>query len=160
MRAQIIIMTNKEVKIEENFNNSLSRFVKDCACRNEVIAKFNNKKPISQIAKEITFPISEEGIVSIIWEYLIENNIILLNPLSSEKNQQYDYVKKEGRFGKTYFERVSHNAINEKDYKLIDIAKLKNTDEKLKLDDFEREFIEKLPFTKNQYYIKKESKIV
>ena len=31
-----------------------------------MIAKFNNKKPISLIVKEITFPISEESIVNII----------------------------------------------------------------------------------------------
>ena len=76
---------NEDNKIEEHFNNSLSRFVKDFACRNEVIAKFNNKKPISQIVKEITFPISEESIIQMIWEYIIEKNIILLNPPSSEK---------------------------------------------------------------------------
>ena len=145
-------MTNKEVKIEENFNNSLSRFVKDFACRNEVIAKFNNKKPISLIVKEITFPISEESIVNIIWEYMIEKNIILLNPPSSGKNQQYDFIKKEGSFGKTYFEQVKRESINANDYELIDIMKLKN--DKEKLNDFERELVEKLPFTKDSYYIK------
>lgn len=145
-------INNDNNKIEEHFNNSLSRFVKDFACKNEVIAKFNNKKPISQIAKELSFPISEESIVQIIWEYLIEKNIILLNPPDSENNQQYDFVKREGQFGKTYFERVSHEAINKKDYELVDIAKLKK--EKIK-DDFLRELIEKLPFEKHSYYIKK-----
>ena len=154
MKVQRIVKQNSD-KIEEHFNNSLSRFVKDFACKNEVIAKFNNRKPISQIVKEITFPISEESIVFIIWEYLIEKNIILLNPPSSEKNQQYDYVKKEGQFGKTHFERVSHNSINESDYELINIAKLRGDIENSKLDDFERELIEKLPFEKEQYYVKK-----
>lgn len=145
-------INNDNNKIEEHFNNSLSRFVKDFACKNEVIAKFNNKKPISQISKELSFPISEESIVQIIWEYLIEKNIILLNPLDSENNQQYDFVKREGQFGKTYFERVSHETINEKDYELLDIAKIKK--DKIK-DDFMRELIEKLPFEKHSYYIKK-----
>ena len=149
-------MKQNSDKIEEHFNNSLSHFVKDFACKNEVIAKFNNKKPISQIVKEITFPISEESIVFIIWEYLIEKNIILLNPPNSEYNQQYDYVKKEGQFGKTHFERVSHNSINEKDYELIDIAKLRDDKEKYKFDDFERELIEKLPFIKDLYYVNKD----
>lgn len=148
-------MKQNSDRIEEHFDNSLSRFVKDFACKNEVIAKFNNRKPISQIVKEMTFPISEESIVSIIWEYLIESNIVLLNSPDSEKNQQYDYVKKEGQFGKAHFERVSHNSLNEKDYELIDIAKLRADIENSKFDDFERELIEKLPFEKEQYYVKK-----
>ena len=47
----------------EQFNKTLSNFVKDFACRNEVIAKFKNRKPISEIVKELTFPISEESVV-------------------------------------------------------------------------------------------------
>ena len=143
----------EDKKIEEHFNNSLYRFVKDFACKNEVIAKFKNKKSISQIVKEMIFPISEESIIQIIWEYMIEKNIILLNPPNSEMNQQFDYVKKEGRFGKIYFEQVKSESINEKDYELVDIEKLKNDIEKL--DEFERELIEKLPIKHNLLYIKK-----
>lgn len=145
-------LDNVEFNCEEHFNNSLSRFVKDFACRNEVIAKFNNRKPISQIERELTYKISEESIIQMIWEYIIEKNIILLNDLDSNKNRQYDFIKKEGRFGKTYFERVSNNEINKNDYKKINIIKLKN--DKTKLLDFEKELIEKLPFTKDIYYIK------
>ena len=148
----IIMQYNEQDKKEESFNNSLSRFVKDFACRNEVIAKFNNRKSISQIERELTYKISEESIIQMIWEYIIEKNIILLNDLDSNKNRQYDFIKKEGRFGKTYFERVSNNEINKNDYKKINIIKLKN--DKTKLPDFEKELIEKLPFTKDIYYIK------
>ena len=146
----------EDKKIEEHFNNSLSRFVKDFACKNEVIAKFNNKKPISQIVNEITFPISEESIVQMIWEYMIEKNIILLNHPKSKNNQQYDFVKKEGRFGKAYFEQVKRDVINENDYELVDIANLKTESEKKKLNDFERELIEKFPFKQDLIYIKKQ----
>ena len=75
---------------------ALSNFVKDFACRNEVIAKFKNRKPISEIVKELTFPISEESVVAMIWDYLIENNIILLHESGSDKNLQYDIVEKDG----------------------------------------------------------------
>ena len=144
---------NEEDKsIEEHFNNSLSRFVKDFACKNEVIAKFNNKKPISQIAKEITFPISEESIILMLWEHMIEKNIILLNPPNSIENQQYDFVKKEGRFGKVTFQQVKNNSIDANDYEVLDVEKLKHN---RALNDFERELIEKLPFKDKKYYVKK-----
>ena len=144
---------NEEDKsIEEHFNNSLSRFVKDFACKNEIIAKFNNKKPISQIAKEITFPISEESIILMLWEHMIENNIILLNPPNSIENQQYDFVKKEGRFGKVTFQQVKNNSIDANDYEVLDVEKLKHD---RTLNDFERELIEKLPFKDKKYYVKK-----
>lgn len=144
---------NEEDKsIEEHFNNSLSRFVKDFACKNEVIAKFNNKKPISQIAKEITFPISEESIILMLWEHMIEKNIILLNPPNSIENQQYDFVKKEGRFGKVTFQQVKNNSIDANDYEVLDVEKLKHD---RTLNDFERELIEKLPFKDKKYYVKK-----
>lgn len=145
---------NEEDKsVEEHFNNSLSRFVKDFACKNEVIAKFNNKKPISQIAKEITFPISEESIILMVWEHMIEKNIILLNPPNSIENQQYDFVKKEGRFGKVTFQQVKNNSIDANDYEVLDVEKLKHD---RTLNDFERELIEKLPFKDKKYYVKKE----
>lgn len=143
--------------IEEHFNNSLSRFVKDFACKNEVIAKFNNKKPISQIAKEITFPISEESIILMLWEHMIEKNIILLNPPNSIKNQQYDFVKKEGRFGKVTFQQVKNNSIDANNYEVLDVEKLKHD---RTLNDFERELIEKLPFKDKKYYVKKKSLLV
>ncbi len=149
---------NEEDKsIEEHFNNSLSRFVKDFACKNEVIAKFNNKKPISQIVKEITFSISEESIILMLWEHMIEKNIILLNPPNSIENQQYDFVKKEGRFGKVTFQQVKNNSIGANDYEMLDIEKLKHD---RALSDFERELIEKLPFEDRKYYVKKKSLFV
>lgn len=140
----------------EYFNKNLSHFVKDFACRNEVIAKFNNKKPISQIAREMTFPISEESVIQIIWEYMIEKNIILLYEPDCKENQQYDIVKKEGAFGKTYFEQVKREAYDKNDYEKFDIAKLRSNKEQLeKLNDFERELLTKLPFKNKEYYIKK-----
>lgn len=139
--------------MEEYFNKNLSNFVKDFACKNEVIAKFNNRKPISQIEKELTFKISEDSIIQMIWEYLIENNIILLHDPSSKENQQYDIVKKVGRFGKTHFEAVKRNSINDNDYELIDIGKIRSDKNVLNsYDDFERELIEKLPFDDRVYY--------
>ena len=44
------------------FNKALSGFVKDFACKNEIVAKLNKKKPISQIKNELLFSISEESI--------------------------------------------------------------------------------------------------
>lgn len=141
--------------MDEHFNKTLSNFVKDFACRNEVIAKFNNKKPISVIVKELTFPISEEAVITIIWDYLIENNIILLHEPGSDENLQYDIVRKDGELGKTYFEKVKKGGINKSDYKAINIKELKDDKERYnKLGAFEKELIEKLPFKKDVYYCK------
>ena len=141
--------------MDEHFNKTLSNFVKDFACRNEVLAKFNNKKPISVIVKELTFPISEEAVIAIIWDYLIENNIILLHDPGSDENLQYDIVRKDGELGKNYFEKVKKGGINKSDYKAINIKELKDDKERYdKFSAFEKELIEKLPFKKDVYYRK------
>ena len=141
--------------MEEYFNKTLSNFVKDFACRNEVIAKFNNKKPISVIVKELTFPISEEAVIAIIWDYLIEDNIILLHEPGSDENLQYDIVRKDGELGKTYFEKVKKGGIDKSDYKAVNIKELKDDKKRHdRLGAFEKELIEKLPFKKDVYYCK------
>ncbi len=142
---------------EEFFNKALSNFVKDFACTNEVIAKFNNKKPISQITRELTFKINEDDIVQIIWNYLIEKNIILIYDISDEKNKQYDIVKKVSQLGKISYEKVNKGNIDIKDYQVIDVKKVfKDKENWLKLNDFQKELIEKLPWGKKEYYIKKD----
>lgn len=142
---------------EEYFNKALSNFVKDFACTNEVIAKFNNKKPISKIANELTFKINEDDIVQIIWNYLIEKNIILIYDISDEKNKQYDIVKKVSQLGKISYEKVNKGNIDIKDYQVIDVNKVFNDKESLfKLNDFQKELITKLPWGKKEYYIKKD----
>ena len=87
-----------------------------------------------------------------LWEHMIEKNIILLNPPNSIENQQYDFVKKEGRFGKVTFQQVKNNSIDANDYEVLDVEKLKHN---RALNDFERELIEKLPFKDKKYYVKK-----
>lgn len=139
----------------EQFNKTLSNFVKDFACRNEVIAKFKNRTPISEIVKELTFSISEESVVAMIWDYLIENNIILLHEPGSDKNLQYDIVKKDGELGKTYFEKVKKSSPDKNDYKKINIKELKEDKGCYeRLDAFEKELIEKMPFKDEVYYCK------
>ena len=141
--------------MEEYFNKTLSNFVKDFACRNEVIAKFNNRTLISEIVKELTFPISEESVIAIIWDYLIENNIILLYEPGSDENLQYDIVKKDGDLGKTYFEKVKKDSVNKNDYEAINIKEFKNDKNRCdSLGIFEKELIEKLPFEGREYYFK------
>ena len=143
------------INMGEQFNKTLSNFVKDFACRNEVIAKLKNKNPISVIVKELTFPISEESVISIIWDYLIENNIILLHEPGSDENLQYDIVRKDGELGKTYFAKVKKGGINKNDYKEINVKELKADKSRYdKLGDFEKELLEKLPFKKDVYYCK------
>ena len=142
---------------EEFFNKALSNFVKDFACTNEVIAKFNNKKPISQIANELTFKINENDIAKIIWNYLIEKNIVLMYEIDDEKNKQYDIVKKVSQLGKISYEKVNKGNIDIKDYQVIDVNKVFNDKESLfKLNDFQKELITKLPWGKKEYYIKKD----
>lgn len=142
---------------EEFFNKALSNFVKDFACTNEVIAKFNNKKLISQIASELTFKINEDDIVQIIWNYLIEKNIVLMYEISDEKNKQYDIVKKVSQLGKISYEKVNKGSIDIKDYQVINIKKVLDDKEKfLKLNDYQKELIMKLPWGNKEYYIKKD----
>lgn len=143
--------------MEEYFNKNLSHFIKDFACKGEIIAKYKNKKPISKIVKELSFPISEESVIQILWEYLIDNNIVLLYDVDSKKNEQVDYEKKVDAVGKVHFEAVKRKKIQKDKYVLIDIVSLRCDIDKLNsMCDFEREMIEKLPFENRSYYVKKE----
>lgn len=142
--------------MEEYFNKALSNFVKDFACKGEIIAKFNSKKSISKIYSELTFKINEDEIVQIIWNYLIEKNIVLMYEINDEKNQQYDIVKKVNQLGKVTYEKVNKGNIDVKDYQVIDMKKfLSDKEFILKLDDYKRELIMKLPWEKREYYVKK-----
>lgn len=135
----------------EYFNKGLSNFIKDFAYKNEIIAKFNNGKSISQIKKELTAPISEKGIIEILWTYLIEKSIILLYDIDDERNNQYDIIKKEGSFGKVYYEKISKAKIDKKEYISVNIKEQKESTKK-----FIREMFEKLPWKKETYFIQKE----
>lgn len=142
--------------MEEYFNRALSNFVKDFACKGEIIAKLNSKKSISKIFNELTFKINEDDIVQIIWNYLIEKNIVLMYEINDEKNQQYDIVKKVNQLGKVTYEKVNKGNIDVKDYQVIDMKKILSDKEFiLKLDDYKRELIMKLPWEKREYYVKK-----
>lgn len=137
------------------FNKALSSFVKDFACKNEIIAKLNKKKPISQIKNELLFPISEESIAKIIWEHLIEKNIILLFEPGDAKNEQYDIVRKFDSMGKAYYEQVKLTSSNINDYSLLNIQDIKNNKSLLSnLDDFKKELLLKLPYKQNILYVK------
>ena len=141
--------------IENVKESALSNFVKDFACKGEIIAKLKNRKPISKIRKELTYKISEEGIIDIVWKYLIEENIVLLYDILDERNKQYEIVKKENEFGKIYFEKEPAKKINVNDYVKVNIKKIledKNTFDKF--NDFEREIFTKLPFNNEEYFIK------
>ena len=142
--------------IERGKESVLSNFVKDFACRGEIIAKFKNRKPISRIRDELTYKISEESIIDIIWNYLVEENIVLLYNLLDERNKQYKIVKKETEFGKVYFEREPVKNINVNEFEKCNIKKLLEDSATFeKLDDFEKELFTKLPFEKEEYFVKK-----
>ena len=142
--------------IEKEKESVLSNFVKDFACRGEIIAKFKNRKPISRIRDELTYKISEESIIDIIWNYLVEENIVLLYNLLDERNKQYKIVKKETEFGKVYFEREPVKNINVNEFEKCNIKKLLEDSATFeKLDDFEKELFTKLPFEKEEYFVKK-----
>ena len=142
--------------VENVKESALSIFVKDFACKGEIIAKLKNRKPISKIREELTYKISENSIIDIIWNYLVEENIVLLYDIFDERNKQYEIVKKENEFGKIYFKREPAKKININDYDKVNIKKL--LDDKItfdKLDDFEKEIFVKLPFDNKEYFIKR-----
>ena len=88
-------------------------------------------------------------------DYLIESNIILLHEPGSDKNLQYDIVKKDGELGKTYFEKVKKSSPDKNDYKAINIKELKADKCRYdKLEAFEKELIDKLPLKNEVYYCK------
>lgn len=138
--------------MDEYFNKGLSNFIKDFACKNEIIAKFNNKKPISKIKQELTYKISEEDMIDMIWQYLLEKNIVLKYDIDDKKNEQYDIVKKQDEFGKMHYEKVKSNIIKKEEYIFVKVKEL----DKNKYNDYIKELIDKLPWKKEGNFIRKE----
>ena len=137
------------------FNAALSGFIKDFACKNEIVAKLNKKKPISQIKNELLFSISEESIAEIVLEYLIEKNIILLYEPGNSKNEQYEFVRKFDSIGKAHYEQVKIKPSNKNDYILLNLSEIKSNKNLLdSLDDFKKELILKLPCKQKSVYVK------
>ena len=137
------------------FNKALSGFIKDFACKNEIIAKLNKKKPISQIKNELLFSISEESIAKIIWEHLIEKNIVLLYEPGDARNEQYEFVRKFDSVGKAHYEQIKIKSTDKNDYVLLNLSKIKSDKTLLNsLDCFRKELILKLPCKQNLIYIK------
>lgn len=137
------------------FNAALSGFIKDFACKNEIVAKLNKKKPISQIKNELLFSISEESIAEIVLEYLIEKNIILLYEPGNSKNEQYEFVRKFDSIGKAHYEQVKIKPSNKNDYILLNLSEIKSNKNLLdSLDDFKKELILKLPCKQKCVYVK------
>jgi hypothetical protein len=61
------------------------------------------------------------------------------------------------QLGKISYEKVNKGNIDIKDYQVIDVKKVfKDKENWLKLNDFQKELIEKLPWGKKEYYIKKD----
>ncbi len=97
------------------FKQALSDFVLDAAGGGAVRHLVKQGFTVRQIMGRLDFPLPYERVRQMVWEALLEQNIILPEePGSGKQAEKAVYIKEQGAFGKTSFRRI---VVPEEDYR-------------------------------------------
>ena len=97
------------------FKQALSDFVLDAAGGGAIRHLVKQGLTVRQIADRLDFPIAYEKVRQMVWDALVEQEIILLEePGAGAPVEKAVYVKEQGEFGRTSFRRI---VIAEEDYR-------------------------------------------
>ncbi|MBR1740726.1 MAG: hypothetical protein IJ733_02435 [Lachnospiraceae bacterium] len=86
------------------FNQALSNFIHDVASGSAIRHLADSGYTVKQIAKELSYPTSEEQIGKIVWAHFVEKGVIFLEkPPAEPVLEKITYEKEYGKYGRTYF---------------------------------------------------------
>ncbi|MBP5324168.1 MAG: hypothetical protein J6Y86_01570 [Pseudobutyrivibrio sp.] len=145
-------------KNNQEFNKALSNFINDVAAGGAVRHLADKGYGISEIGKQLDFPISKEKIAHFMWEhFLYTGKISLEEPQSTY--EKVSFVKEQDEFGKISFRRVTEIVDNSnRKYVLCEFGKelYKKSPEFLSwlegLKEGDREYIELMPWPLEPVY--------
>lgn len=110
----------------EYFKKALNNFTADMAYGAAVRKLFDGGMPISEIQKNVDFPITEAQLLSCIWEHLLASRAVLLAPPEAGDSVRYDYVKETDALGRSCFRRITvENTAGSPDYFPVTFGKQK-----------------------------------
>ena len=92
---------------QKYFKQAISNFTFEAACGGAIRHLADLGYSVKQITEQLSYPVSYEKVQKAVWEYFLENGILLLKEPGKEKIQEKaDYVKEYNKYGKASFRRV------------------------------------------------------
>lgn len=92
---------------QDYFKNALSNFTYDAACGGAIRHKADIGYTVRKIADELDFSIPYEKVQKTVWERYVETSVILMEePGTGKKNERYQFVKEQNKYGTTSFRRI------------------------------------------------------
>ena len=136
------------------FNKALSDFMYDFAGGDEIRKLADDGFSVSQIKKELSFPISKDKIGQIMWEHFVKNGKICLEePKESGVIRKTKIIREQGEFGKVSFRQVVEEVpAEDKKYVLCSFGKLLLSKKKnllqitQELSEADRDYLQYLPW--------------
>lgn len=92
---------------QDYFKNALSNFVHDVASGGTICHLADLGYSVRKIADKLDFPTPYAKVQQTVWKHYVETSVILLEePGTGKKNEQYRFVKEQNKYGTTSFRRV------------------------------------------------------
>lgn len=94
---------------QKYFKQALSDFTYDAACGGAIRHLADLGYSVGQIVEQLSFPVPYERVQKTVWEYFLENGVLLLEePGKGKAPEKADYVREYDKYGKASFRRVTH----------------------------------------------------
>lgn len=92
---------------QKYFKQAISNFTFEAACGGAIRHLADLGYSVKQIEEQLSYPVPYEKVQKTVWEYFLENGILLLEEPGKVKIQEKaDYVKEYNKYGKASFRRV------------------------------------------------------
>lgn len=142
------------------FNEALSNFARDMANGGAVRHLADLGYTAAQIVREVDYPVTAEQVGKILWQYYLQQGIILLEPPQAKPViEKVSYVREHGKYGSVHFRRKVEQVENSRrEYYPCDFGKKRYQNEALFLKELEilqerdREYILGLPWPLQRVY--------
>ena len=149
------------------FNRALNNISIEFAGRAAIRRMFDMEMTISDIRRELLYPLSEDVIKNEIWSYLLENRTVLLNEPDYSAGKRYDFIEETNEYGRKSFKRIemapSDHDIPEYIKTGFGVLKYKDPDglskRIMELALCDREYITELPWPLGYIWHKKNERI-
>ncbi len=150
----------------KEFNKALGNFITDVAAGGAIRHLADQGYSISEIEKQLDYPMSKEKIAAVIWDYFVSIGKISMEE-PKEKHEKSSFVKEQDEYGRTSFRKVVEIVDNSnKKYRICEFGKLlyqKSLDFSnniKKLEDKDIEYITLMPWPLNPVYHEMDERMI
>ena len=92
---------------QKYFKQAISNFTYEAACGGAIRHLADLGYSVKQITEQLSFPVPFERVQKTVWEYFLENGVLLLEePGKGIVQEKADYIREYNKYGKASFRRV------------------------------------------------------